>query len=188
MGNYYSVLELGQSLKKGFGSLTNLTLRAGTVFLCSQSLVLYAHCTVTTFPDSTSLYLAEILFRAWGTARTAGAMGFRSMSGIENHEKSRKHLLYPEACLIALAPEHILDREWDPCPGIPGTVTVVSLSGRFITIKPCIHMPALPRSGVRKVISHSMLNSFQFAVLTSENRKEMVKKCDTRLCPKDQSL
>lgn len=41
-------------------------------------------------------------------------------------------------------------------------------------------------SAAWKVIFHSVDQQFSFSCPTSENQKEMVKKCDTRLCPEDQ--
>lgn len=78
----------------------------------------------------------------------------------EDPFQGRKHLLYPEA-LIALAPEHTLDRM--VCPFChPRGYYSCTLEGRVITIKPCIHIPALPLSGAMKIISHSIVQKFLF--------------------------
>lgn len=82
-------------------------------------------------------------------------MDFRSMSGRESEEEASA---LPRGLPNRLGTRTYPGQNGTPVLAYQGTVTV--MSGRFITTRPCIHMPALPMSAVRKVISHSMLNSF----------------------------
>lgn len=95
----------------------DLTLSAGTVFLCPQSLVLCAHCSVITFSGSTGPYsvVTEALpFQCLRSGRTGGAVGFCSMLG----RRAGKHLPYPEA-LSSHPGTRASWTDGDPHPGTP---------------------------------------------------------------------
>lgn len=96
-------------------------------------------------------------------------------------------------CLTTLAPEHILDSE-NGIPiltpqKIPWTTSAPGEAHSWtleweVHIHKTLHTYACPpHVWGRKVIPHSIAQQFSFFCPTSKNQKEMVKKCDTRLCP-----